>query len=920
MKKILSCIIILALFLSSVQYVSAETDYSKAEKFAIGMKLINEENYNGDKLITRSEFAAMLCTLLSLNNENAAQEEWTENVKREEDSQTADISIENRTFKDVDVSHPYYAQIMSVVKANYMVGVSADYFAPEHNLVMKDAVKVFMKMSGRSVMENENQSVTDIANECGALKGIGTSLNEPTTYESVIRLIYNMLDINVIEVKFETGADVSYQVSDKTFMNAVMKIDRTKGVMNDNGFTTFTGESSLGVDRIRVGNITVTVPETMGNVRDYIGRTVEIYYDIADKDEYILKSIAVSDKDNAETFDIKDFVGFKNGRISYYSGKKTITRNLASNVYMIYNGEAKTAFDEDTFDFEEGDVTVASTDGDKYDLIIVNKIEKIVVNSRNAQSQLVYSKIKSGALGSLDLSDKAVSGKVVIKTGEGKEIAFDDLKENDVLSVKRNSREVYITVSVTTVEGYTVKEVSRDDDEFVYVSDGENKYCIRNVFYGYSDRCSINSGGIYTLYLDNAGCVAWMEMFSGVETFGIVTKVIYDENEEADGYRAIKIYTTGGKILSYKCPEKIKINYKKVKFENYISYLEEYIGEPVLYKLDKDGLIESIITPESFGEFKDRGWYVIAPEGKYQYAANDRDLSKMMYYVPGTTNLFTIPQDVSDFGDEKNFSVNTHSFSDNESVTAIGYAYDKYSVIPDVMVLKTNATIGGEASDANIFVIDKIGVGLNESDEEVTIIEGYNIAAKSASYTKLIVNPECVMVQRTGGEVDKTKPESEVGPRTYSELKSGDVIRFEKNAKNELTSIRIAFDYSTGQRFNCGVGNDSMTYNASGSTYAGYVVTKSGIGVRITNGLDTLPASIDLRKIEDIKSSLFAFKINCPDAIIVVEKKSNGKLNMQKGSLDDIIPYLDCNSTDRTSKLVFLTHWSSAAQGAVIYK
>lgn len=929
MKKIISYFIVLSVFLSTISFAHAAGDYNSAETFAKGIGLITDETYNKDEFITRAEFAGVLSQLSGLNDLDADLKEWQNNNLIEASQDTVNIDIAKRRFKDVDVSHPYYSEIIAVCQKGYMRGISENMFAPEYNLVMSDAVTVFINMLGYSEMAKLNKG---IAGSIGLTDGITTPMNEPAKKGDIIKLIHNSLDINVLEIK-TNGIDVSYETSKETFMTAVLKMDKIKGVMTDNGYTSFDGESKLTEEQIQVGNIIANVSEDTEYARDFIGHTVEMYYSIKE-DEYEVMYVEIAKNDDSITFDIIDFEKFDDNTITYFNGNKNVKKTLADTIYMIYNGEAKTVFDESVFDFESGNVTLVSTNGGNYDLIIITCYEFAVVSSVNLNGETIYNKIKSDnqELNEIDCAIDRTYKKITIKDTAGNNLSLADLMKNDVLNILRNSKNITIIVSKTKVEGYNIKSIAQDDYDKNIIFNGEDSYTVSETYDNYSENVQFTVGNTYAIYLNMFDKIVWVETYAGGENIGILTRARYDE-EESEPFREARIYTSGGKLEKIKVAEKIKYNDVNKKFENIVIELEKHYGEAIMYTMDENGIITRITTSETFGTFGNRGWYEIAPEDTYKFNNNDKDLAQMMFYEAGTTTIFTVPKESSDYDDEKAFSANTYSFSDGELVTAVGYSKDKYDVIADVIIIKTDsAGVGAVSGGSDVFVIDKISKGLNADDEAIDILEGWliDISAKTMSYSKLSVSNECIMVdQKNGYEINPDGDVKYTGPRTYSELERGDVIRYSTDSDKEVYKIRIAFDSSSGSYFNTGqggYGSDLPLYPGSyegstgGSTWAGYALTKSGTGVRVTRGIDKLPSSINLSDANEVKNSLYAFKVNRPDVILVVEKNNNGKISMYRGSIDDLRTYQEFQKNDTTDVLVMFTEWSTATRGTVIYK
>lgn len=918
MKKLLSILIALTIVISAVPCAMASNNYDSAQSFAAGVGIIDGD-FNKEDVVTRGKFADIITKLLKVSN-TFSDDDWKNAIYGEDSSSTVEIDINDEPLEDVDVSHPYYYQIKYLYNRGYMKGISQKRFAPEQNIILEDAVDVLLNMMGYSDMKKLDANIAD---KLGMMSGIKISQNEAATVEALIRLIYNSLDIKVMETKVLSVSDIRYVESEKSFMQAVLKMDKVTAVMIDNGYTSYYGKSNINKNNIQVGNVVVEIEDKDEYVRDFIGKKVHMYYTIDDDDSKLVFA-QISSSDKSVSFDISDFESFDGKHIKYQNNKKTISRSFEDNIYLIVNGEAVKEFDESIFKFDSGEVTLSSISGNRYDVINIKKYEYAVVQTKNTEDGLLYNRIRDSrdtSLNVIDISEDGEYEDVFITDISSNKMSIADISVNDVLNIRRNSKQIYIIVSGEKKESVRITSTGEDDDGRT-ISDGENEYKIAGVYERSAAAVDFIAGNVYTLYLNAFGDVVWGEKISGGEMIGILTKVIYDEDEEIDGLRMIQFFTDEGKMVKYYSDKKIKVNGKSVKFVDVKSELEEELGTPMLLKVNDSGIVESITTPESFGNFGDRGWYVTAPKRSYSYSGNGNDFSRMMYYKSGQTGVFTVPSALEDFADERNFSYNTYAFTNNKSETVAGYSRSKYSMIPDIMVVTTDKVqVGATASYNKIFVIDSIRRGINQEDSEIMILDGYDITNKTATKATLNISEDCVMVERIGGEVDSTKPAETVGPRTCAELASGDVIRYKlDSATNEAVSIRIAYDCSTGERFNCGIGDDIHTNgNANGTTYAGYALSKDGTGLRMTIG-KLMPSMVDYKNISKITENIMGFNVTCSNAIIVVESKNGGKKKIRKGSMEDIITYEDTGSDAESDRAVILAHWSAEMLGVVIYK
>lgn len=926
-KRTVSIFIALSMILSMFTFSSsadAGDDYSKSEQLCIGLGCMSEEEYDREAVVTRAEFAGMIANLCSMDTDTR-ESDWSASAYGEETESGTIITDYAGYFDDVDKSHPYYNEIVAVYNAGYMKGISKNRFAPEYNITVFEAAKVIADMLGYArpaeLWGGYPDGYTTVFSQTGLLNGVKGASNNAATQEDIIKIIYNALDINIMEFKV-SGGETSLEESDKTFMEGILKTYKIRGTMTDNGITATTSQTAIRKNEIKVAEVVATLSDNMEQCRKYIGRSVDMYYTYdKDTDEYIARYIALRDNDNAHTFNIDDFVSFENSQITYAEGRRTLKEKIDVNANLIYNNKYKGIYDKKIFDFEAGEVTLCSSTGDAVDLIIINDYDFVYVTGVNESDRLIYNGLKNStdaSLNIIELTDEEYPDFIIIKDEDGNDKEFSDIAAGNVLNVLKCDGGIEITISKTTVEKFNVTSKGTNDLDRMVIGDNEAEYEILKVYSENDDAKDLSFGKIYTLHLNMFGTVVWI---SGGENdgyqVGIVTKVVYDEDEPL---RMLKMYTTSGTMVKLDAEEKIYFNGKRSKFEDLISELQNLAGQAVLYSIDSDGLVDGVISAADFmdEDALDRGWHRINPAGSYSYGANGNDLGRFFYYIKGKTKIITVPTDTEDYNDEGNFSIGMVSFGDNKSYEAEAFSTSPYAVEADVILLRQSASSGGKIDSQSAFIIESIRKGLDADDQEITELCGYlmKYGSATAQSTVLQLDPDAVMVGMgdPATQIDQSKKQSEVGPRTPAELEKGDVIRYNTNSKGFVDVIRIAYDYDQQKSYHGSSGSES-TFGA-GSSYAGWVISKEGTGVRFSDSIK--PEKLDYTNTTEIKNNVKAMRLNSV-AIMVVEKNGK-KLTIKPGTVNDIVAYNDSRASDTYSRIAVFTYWTSAAYGAVIYK
>ena len=178
----------------------------------------------------------------------------------------------------------------------------------------------------------------------------------------------------------------------KTFMSEVLKMKLVKGYVTDNGYTTLTGQSEVGSEYIRVGDVVVSVLPADGYMRDFIGREVKLYYKYDDSDpgNNVAAYMVGDSKTEAITFKGSDFLDYTGSLIKYSKDGRSKNISLSGIQYMIYNSQAKGVFDKSTFRINSGEITVIPKSVSGKTVIIINSVEYAYVNSVDYEKSEIY--------------------------------------------------------------------------------------------------------------------------------------------------------------------------------------------------------------------------------------------------------------------------------------------------------------------------------------------------------------------------------------------------------------------------------------------------------------------------------------------------------------------------------------------------
>lgn len=374
MKKLLSVILALTVFLSVFTVVgAADTAVTEpapvSESFINNTKMLNALGIGDftakvptDK-VKRGEFAQIIAGLLN----------------------AGDMNVENLPFLDVDKQNEYYNAVCAVYSYGIMNGVSATQFNPEGYITYEQAIKCMVVVLGYSdIAFNYPQDYINIALKLKILKNLGTN-SDDFTWEKVIQLTVNSFDVSIMTIHSVGEDSAEYRPDDKkTVLGVYHDIYKSKGRVTDNGITTITGQPVHGRDYMVVNNIAGIV--TDDSMREYIGQTVEFYYQADGEVTKILYFFPGKDTSNVLTINAddlaKDLNTFTKTNVPYYVNGRKIDAKVNQYAEMIYNGKSFPTFLVDDMKIDAGTITLIDDNNDKvYDLIIVEEYKDFIIQA-----------------------------------------------------------------------------------------------------------------------------------------------------------------------------------------------------------------------------------------------------------------------------------------------------------------------------------------------------------------------------------------------------------------------------------------------------------------------------------------------------------------------------------------------------------
>ncbi len=951
MRKILAYILVLAittgLFVMPVSATEAEISYelTDAEKTLMGLGVVDKAEYSPDALLSRAEFASLIAELCGFVPDNKA---YLENMQTSFGSDNKDeliTSSEGKVFDDVDSTMKEFDAINAMCARNYMTGITASLFGPYYDITAGEVVKVLVSMLGRDYHARYAggypTGYMNIARKIKLTTGVSLDASDFVTLRDAVTMIYNAFEINVYELTgIGTDGDVEYTESNKTFLNYCADIYIVEGNMTDNGITTYYGNSQVGQDKVVIGGVSMYIGSA-DYARGYLGRELIAYYIKDDSDRRYLV-YASTYEDNSITFSAADFAGYSSSAIKYFDENGKLVTASVSGADVIYNNTSCDRYNENTFRFLFGDITLVSTSGSStYDVIIVNDYMVGKINRISSVDKMVYSDTLYSSMNGVKTLDlKEESGKTIIITdANGNKVDFEALSAGNVISVAKNADGSYINIKVCSA-GVTNFEISDYVlDGCLTVSDGEREYTLRGVS-ALSGGINIKPGELYDLYLDYEGNLIYLEAL--IDSTDLKKAFLADAAPHSNGLSntyAIKLYTQDGELKVYNLEDKLLLNHSSVKAAAAMTDIVNAKGRVVLYREDKDTqTLKAMVTPLEFGaaDTDDRGWYAVIPyvrlsrevgetktdfdndqatnhaDNKFKFLPDDNMLNKAFKYNEKTSTLFAVPATKEEYDDVKKFYVDRLKFNKEDTYYLNAYDTEIDAIAPEAIAFSAG---GGSASGDTIakekaFLISRIMTTVDSEDEEIQAYKGYIMDANNQ------VLAETTLAVST--EVDFVDSNNQVGAPAVA-LEPGDIIRYATNSDGAISAIFVAYDMSAGAAYPFSDAWGAHWYSAD--AYTGYVYNIDGDYMRITaaepHTVPTDPTN-QYRYFIDRTTSAVQ-KIS--KKILVVEQGRNG-ITVRTGTKDDIVSYKDSGdlASGAYDKVVGIEYSWGVIIANVIYK
>ena len=593
LNKVFAMLLVVAMMMTSVvfaDFTDVADDAAYAEAIEVGVALglftgYEDGTFQPEGNITRAEFAAMV--VRALNQENQAK--------------SAATAI--TAFPDVAADHWANGYINIASKKGIINGYEDGTFRPENNVTFEEAVKMLVVAIGHEPEVGTAGypiGYLTVADDYDITNGDAMGVvGEAATRGLVAQLLLNTMDTPLMK-QTGYGAFLDYKVYDgyndtnrETLLSENHGIIKLKVVVestsllasastNDEEYVTveildaydskyeddlgtkiFAGETEISE---LVGKKAIVYaafnPKTDDDptavyAKVDTSKTYELTVSSADRDSVVCTNASCGEAGHT-THDDANFTFY------YY---KTATDKKATDITVskdatVYVNGVLTCDDSDAADdiidelegyYGEATFQINTAGSDVYDTIFITNYETLVVESVSTKRARVTSKNGATSVTYYD-EDGAIDATLV--DAAGVEMAWEDLKENDIISVVRSvgagKTVIKAELLTATVTG-KVTGISSDNTEYIiagdtYAIDGNNVT---------ADDIALGDEG--TFYLDAMGNICYIDTTADLNTnYAIVVQA--EVTKSLDKKTALKLFTYDGQFGWMETATKVKLD------------------------------------------------------------------------------------------------------------------------------------------------------------------------------------------------------------------------------------------------------------------------------------------------------------------------------------------------------------------------
>ena len=599
LKTVFSLLCVFTLLVGCVSTVSANYDDVMFDLTSLGVLDGIEVNADLNANITREEFSQLVVNLLGYD-------------------EVASTFEDPGVFTDISTSE-YKGAINLLYDLKIVSGTGANTFGPEQPVTYPQVGKFMVNILGYSKIVNGNSiyAYSMLAGSIGVFDDVDSS-KEYVSWNDALIIAHNALNIDLMTRDFGMIGDNYHIVEGKTLRTSLStttskRVQKLKGILTADDTTyLYEARSNMKPTQMEVNgkvyNCNFEVPSGL------VGMEVHFYLEETDNGD-IVTSVAPTEKNTVTNLSLDQIDNASSGKVEYFTnGEKKSKVRVNEYAKVIYNDrwDMKSTY-VDIKNYDNGYVRLIDNDEDEIvDVIFVYEFTDAIVEKIYAETKQIYfanNQLVNGAR-YVSLDEEKDNTVVNLIDADGNVVAFEDVKEDCILSIAKSKDGQVINV---VVSDRIVTGVVNEFDEYSVV--------IGTDVFDYTVKPNVKLGTHVDAYVNFLGKVFYVEktktdnmyayVFDAKPESGISDTVrvalikpgyisetsteSFDDDGTADSTKEL-FFRNNAKVI-YELASKVRVDDIPTKASNAISLIK---GKVVSYGLDANNKINKITVLDVF--------------------------------------------------------------------------------------------------------------------------------------------------------------------------------------------------------------------------------------------------------------------------------------------------------------------------------
>lgn len=854
LSVLLACTLIVPIFYSrafavSEAYNAAADVYSQADllEYAQALEIykkigafdISKSAYD---IVTREDFAYMINGFFGVHD-------------------IAEAFQYDSTYTDIGNSK-YKNDIEFSVKKGYMSAYKNNTFEPEGYLTeaaVAQGLVVGLGYGYMSTMNYKNSSnpYETMANELKLFsKTKYVSDKYHIVYGELIDIFKEAITLDYMTFS-DTGTGKNYYVSNgKNVLNSIYNCDEYHGIVTATPTADLYGGQGVSFGSIQIDGVNYHCDFNSERLLGY-----EVVYLIKnDKSDSALIYIGEDYESNDELMiSASDIINYHDRAYSYQKeGSSQHIVKIPNGCSVIYNGRANISSDNSGFEMIPHNGSIRFLDNNKdgeYEVLFIENYVTMVVGARDSLTKTLYDKYTAAK----ELSVNEIEdGFLTIADTDGNKYDFEKIKENSVLSIAQSDDKKLckIIVSIAKING-TIDEI---DSDYITVDGTEYK-----VSEDLNNSELLKTGFTATLYLDKDSKVAYFEIVAeNIEVVYMINAYTDDESDDnlklkvlnADG--KFEILACAERI----CIDDVKIKGKTKAYIQLCSGKASIAPEIISISKNSERKVARIYTvyKKNDGDCPANGIRLNSTIANTSMTyTSSTSFFKDYKTVLGTAcKIFFVPDDVKNASEDEFYVTGISSLKDDGEYSSTQYPMYTYAVGPNTPVSSYAVINSKWYTNSSLVIVSDIKKAVDENGDSYVDISGYSYSSQVKARLYDDLNTDISKLSPLSSVASSDKYSLSVGDVIYYNYKM-------VGGNTHLTSINMVYDIETEKYLannpsSVAPNASSVYYRADvyslNSGYAGLVI--SGGNLLYSNSKDIEPdfdKSVSNYRLENISSA-----------------------------------------------------------------